>query len=469
VILRPYQTRDITRIRAEFARGKRRICYTAPTASGKTVLFVHAARKAVAQGQRVAILVHRVELVDQTCEALAEEEEIEYGVVAAGYPENPAALVQVCMVQTLARRLERLDGVKFLIVDECHHILAATWIALAAAVPNARILGVTATPERLDGKGLSAAFDALVIGPKVKDLIAEGWLAPFAIFAPEHQVDLKKLRSVAGDFALGPLAERMNTDTVTADAIAEYRKHLNRQSALVFCVTVKHSQRTARAFREAGINAVHLDGDTPARERRAIIARLGFEPLVVCNCGIIAEGLNVPVVGGIIMLRPTKSLALYLQQIGRALRPAPGKTHAVILDHAGNVYRHGFPDLEHAWSLEGRPKLRGKALVKRCPACGALIPAAARECPECGAEQPRPPAPPTRTGARPLLELDAMTAHEHWLATGSFNSVVKWAGQDETRLRQVAKARGYKPGWVYFRLQSAREANEDTLMRAIWG
>jgi DNA repair protein RadD len=468
MILRDYQQRDIARLRQEFARGRLRVCYCAPTGSGKTVLFVHAVRKAVAQGQKVGILVHRVELVDQTAEAL-EAEGIAYGIIAAGYPENPDALVQVAMVQTLARRPERLDGVRFLIIDECHHILAGTWAALAAAAPNARLLGVTATPERLDGKGLSAAFDALVIGPKVKGLITAGYLAPFAIFAPEKQVDLKRLRTVGGDYALGQLAERMSTDAVLADAIEEYRKHIAGQSALAFCATIKHSQATARAFRAAGINAVHLDGDTPTAERRDIIARLGTEPLVVTNCGIIAEGLNVPVVGGVIMLRPTKSLGLYLQQIGRALRPAPGKERAVILDHAGNVFRHGFPDMDHPWSLEGRPKKKGKALVKRCAGCGALIPAAARECPQCGAQQPRPAAPPAKPGSRPLVELDALDAHERWLATGSFHAVVEWAGFDEARLRQVAKARGYKPGWVYFRLQAAREASEDALMRTVWG
>ena len=468
MILRDYQQRDIAAIRTLFTQGKRRICYAAPTGSGKTVLFVHAARKAVQQGLSVAILVHRQELVDQTCEALAAEG-IAYGIVAAGYPENADALVQVCMVQTLVRRSERLQDVKFLIVDEAHHILAATWSALAAAVPKARLLGVTATPERLDGKGLSTAFDTLVVGPTVKELIAVGWLSPFVVFAPEHQVDLKRLRTVAGDYALGELANRMNTDIVLADAIAEYRKHLDGQSALAFCVTIEHSRATARAFRAAGINAVHLDGDTPTGERRDIIAHLGgAEPLVVCNCGIIAEGLNVPVVAGVILLRPTRSLALYLQQIGRALRPAPGKQRAVILDHAGNVYRHGFPDLEHTWSLAGRPKKRGKALVKRCSSCSALIPAAARECPECAAAQPLPAAPPGRPVSRPLLKLDAMTAHERWLATGSFKSVMNWAGLNEARLHEVARARGYKSGWVYYRLKTAREASEDELVRAVW-
>jgi DNA repair protein RadD len=467
MIPRDYQAHDLERIRSAFAAGARRVCYAAPTGSGKTILLVHAARRAVQLGFSVAIIVHRQELVDQTCEALTAEK-VEYGIIAAGYPEDPNAWVQVCMAQTLSRRPERLKGVEFLIVDETHHILAVTWALLVAAAPEAYVLGVTATPERLDGKGLGAIFDTLIVGPTVKQLIAERWLSSFVMFAPERQADLHHVRTIAGDYALGELANRMNTDVVLTDAITEYRKHLDGQSALVFCVTIEHSRATTRAFRAAGINAVHLDGDTPAKERRDIIARLGgTKPLVVCNCGIVSEGLNVPVVGGVILLRPTKSPALYLQQIGRALRPAPGKQRTVILDHAGNVFRHGFPDLEHPWSLAGRPKKRGQAPVKRCPDCGALIPAAARECPECGAVQPLPAAPPGRAVSRPLLELDAMTAHERWLATGSFKAVTDWAGKNEARLREVARARGYKPGWVYHRLKWDRDQAEYAFLKAI--
>ena len=342
MILRDYQQRGIADIRRLYSQGKRHVCYCAPTGAGKTIFFVDVAQKAAARKRRVVITVHRQELVEQTVEALADEG-IEFGVIAAGYPENPDALVQVAMVFTLANKLEQLDGVELLIIDEAHHILAATWMAILAAALNAHVLGVTATAERLDGKGLHATFDALVVGPTVKELIAREYLSPFVVFAPERPVNLKHLRSMAGDYALNQLADRMNTKVVLDDVIAEYRKHLAGQSALAFCVTIKHSRAAAQAFRDAGIEAVHLDGDTPAAERRAIIARLESEPIVVCNCGIIAEGLNVPSVAGVILLRPTKSLGLYLQQIGRALRPAPGKTRAVILDHAGNVYRHGFP------------------------------------------------------------------------------------------------------------------------------
>jgi DNA repair protein RadD len=455
--LRSYQEKDFSGIRSQFLQGARAVCYAAPTGSGKTVVFLQAGRRSAERGQRVAIVVHRQELIDQVCAALTAEK-IEYGVIAAGRPENLNALVQVCMAQTLAHRLDRLAEVRFLIVDECHHVMAATWLAILSAAPQARVLGCSATPERLDGRGLASVFDALVIGPSVKELIADGWLSPFVVYAPERLVDLKGARMVAGDYALGDLARRMNADAVLNDALIESHKHLTNRSAIVFCVTIEHSRTVARFFRAAGIRAQHLDGDTPAAERRRLIEQLATgEVELIANCGLISEGLDICSVGGVILLRPTKSLALYLQQIGRALRPAPGKQRAIILDHAGNVFRHGFPDLEHARSLEGRPKKRGKALVRRCPECGALIPISARECPECGAEMAtNAPVKPVAT-PEPLVELDPATAHERWLATGDFRAVTRWAGTDETRLREIAQARGYKPGWIYHRLRNHRQ------------
>ena len=466
MILRPYQRNGITAIRALFLQGCRRVCYAAPTGSGKTILFCHAAKKAVENDQRVAVIVHRQELVDQTCAALAAEG-APYGVIAAGYAENLAAPVQVAMVQTLVRRPDRLGEIALSVIDECHHGMAATWRAMLELTPKARVLGVSATPERLDGKGLKEIFDALVMGPSVKELIADGWLSAFVVYAPEHVVNLKGARTVAGDYALGDLARRMNDELVIADAVREYRERLGGQSAICFCVTIEHSQAVARAFRAAGITARHIDGDTPAAERRQLIEQLANgEISVLCNCGLIAEGLDVPSVGGVILLRPTKSLALYLQQIGRALRPVPGKARAIILDHSGNVFQHGFPDLEHAWSLDGRPKKRGKALVRRCPECGALIPISVHECPECGADL-RPPAPAPRTVPEPLVELDPATAHEHWLAHGNFKAVVEWAGDDVARLHAVARARGYKPGWVYYRLKVQQDAADNAVLSAV--
>jgi DNA repair protein RadD len=446
--LRDYQDLDVVRIRTLFAQGYKRLCYQGATGSGKTVMFVFIARAAVARGRRVIVLVHRVELIDQTCEALAAAG-VQFGAIAAGYAEDPDAAVQVAMAQTLVNRLDRLRDIHFLIVDECHHVAATTWCTiLAALAPDTAVLGVSATPQRLDGRGLNEAFEHLVIGPSVKDLIAAGWLAPFVVYAPERMVNLKGLRTVAGDYAVGDLARRMS-GIVISDAITEYHKRLAGKRAIAFCTTIEHSREVARQFRAAGIHAEHLDGDCPRNERRTILARLQTgATAIVTNCNLIGEGLDVPALDGVILLRPTKSLAVFLQQVGRALRPAPGKHRAVILDHSGNALQHGLPDLEHTWSLEGRPKTKGPALVRRCPECGALIPISGRTCPECAAELT--PAVKVRMPA-PLIELDPATAHERWLATGPFNAVTRWAGRDEQRLHAIAAARGYRPGWVWHR------------------
>jgi DNA repair protein RadD len=360
IVLRPYQDKGIADIRSLFQKGYRKVCYVAPTASGKTVLFCHLAHKITAAGQRIAVIVHRQELVDQTCKALTAEG-LEFGIIAAGYPEQPNAPVLVTMAQTLVNRLDRLTGIAYLIVDEAHHVVAGTWRAILASTPSARVLGVTATPERLDGAGLREAFEVLVLGPTVKELIAAGWLAPFTVYAPERLVDLKGARTVAGDYAVGDLARRMSADFVLDDALTEYRKHLENKTAIAFCTTIEHSRTVARFFRSAGIEAQHLDGDTPSNERRGLLASLATgEVKIISNCALIAEGLDIPSVDGVILLRPTKSLSLNLQQIGRALRPSPSKSRAVVLDHAGNVYRHGLPDLEHQWSLDGRPKKKAR-------------------------------------------------------------------------------------------------------------
>jgi DNA repair protein RadD len=214
IILRPYQEKGIVDIRGLFQKGHRKVCYTAPTASGKTVLFCHLANKITAAGQRVAVIVHRQELVDQTCKALTEEG-LEFGTIAAGFPERSDASVLVAMAQTLVNRLDRLAGIAYLVVDEAHHVVAATWRAILVGAPNVRVLGVTATPERLDGAGLREAFEALALGPTVKELIAAGWLAPFTVYAPERLVNLKGARTVAGDYAVGDLARRMSADFVS--------------------------------------------------------------------------------------------------------------------------------------------------------------------------------------------------------------------------------------------------------------
>jgi superfamily II DNA or RNA helicase len=455
VILRPYQREDIERIRAAYANGAQRVLYQAPTGSGKTVLFAVVVASVAERGKRVTILGHRDEIVRQICDALSEIG-VPHGIIAAGYAESPLLPVQVASVATLVRRLDRLvEAPDLLVPDEAHHAAAATWGKIIDAVPQAKILGVTATPQRLDGKGLADIFDELIIGPSVESLIAQGYLSPFTTYAPERRLDLSHVRTLAGDFAGDQLAEIMSDGVIITTAVDEYVRLCPGVPAIAFCVDIQHSELVAAAFMARGFRASHVDGTTPHASRRALIAALATgEVQVLCNCGLISEGLDVPTVTAAILLRPTKSLALHLQQVGRALRPAPGKAKALILDHAGNTYRFGPADLERAWSLEGRAgKGEAPPPLQRCFGCGALIPAAAMICSECGTvlRVPKPKAPHVERASATLVATDR-------LRTMTYKQVLAWAGGDRDRLRLVAAARGYKPGWVYYRLQELAEA-----------
>jgi superfamily II DNA or RNA helicase len=602
--LRPYQQKGVADLRTAYANGHRRVCYQAPTGSGKTILFTAIIDGATARGNRTLILGHRQEISEQIDVALTDLG-LEHGFIAAGYPENPDAPVQIASVATLVRRLDRLGDIDLIVVDECfpagtlidgmpieclrvgdfvrsfnheigciercritqvfcnqpkhlvtvrlcdgraitctanhpfytphgyvaaaalssrsevlsntewarvdsvevhqqasdggfgglcrdglvynievegnhnyfvddvlvhncHHCPASSYLkilAAAGALPDAEIggglglaadhkrpaiLGVTATPERLDGKGLDDIFDHLVIGPTVEELIAEGWLAKPICFAPAKLPNLSGIKTRMGDYEIGALGDRMGKPIVIQSAVDEYERLCNGAPAIAFAVDIRHSQQVVAAFQARGIRAAHIDGDTPKDERRRILAALATgEIQVVGNCGLISEGLDVPGVHAAILLRPTKSLALHLQQVGRALRPAPGKDKAKILDCEGNVFEHGPPDAPHAWSLAGRDKETERAereLQRRCPECGAIIPLGSWHCLECGAVL-REPVP-----GRVEVETHLVPAER--LAVMTYQQALLWAGRSEARLRLVAQARGYKRGWVWHVLQN---------------
>jgi superfamily II DNA or RNA helicase len=457
-VLRDYQARDVERIRAEFGAGRRCVCYQAPTGSGKTVLFAYIIyHAAVTLGHRVYVLAHRDEIVQQISRAL-ELLEVPHAVIAAGYPLERQAHVQICSVATLVRRMHLLDPAPdFFVVDECHHSVAGTWSKILAACPQTKILGCTATPERLDGKGLEDIYQSLVIGPSISELVEKGWLSKFVTYAPAKKPDLSHVHTVAGDYNVRELSGIMSKTVVIQAAVDEYVKRCAGVPAIVFAVDIGHSQLVTNAFLQAGFRAAHVDGDTPRELRRQLIDSLGNgQTQVLSNCGLISEGLDVPVVAAAILLRPTQSLALYLQQVGRGLRPSPTKERTIILDHAACCHEHGLADSERAWSLKGRPKKKAAdgPLVRVCPQCGAVNPLAAFQCVECG-YQLREPINYDEVGGE-LVEMtkdtvEAKTLEE--LAAMSYSACVRWAGTNRMRLEQVRLARNYKKGWIWHQLQ----------------
>ena len=383
--LRPYQQQAINDLRLAYRGGARAPLLVAATGAGKTIILAAITQAVAARGRRVLILVHRRELIRQASAKLTQAG-VNHGIIAAGFEPSDHP-VQVASVQTLARRLERQHWQPDLIViDEAHHAIAGTWTNVISHWPNSLLLGVTATPVRQDGRGLGAMFDRLVLGPSTAELVAAGYLTPVKIYAPPQVADLTGIRTRAGDYANDQAAAAMTRPTVTGDAITHYQRITAGQPAIAFCCNVNHATTVSDAFNAAGISAATLLGNTTDRD--AIVARFAAGELqVLVTVDVVSEGFDCPGAAVAILLRPTQSEGLYLQQVGRVLRPAPGKPHAIILDHVGNVHRHGFPDDHRDWSLDDRLRT-GKGgppapCVRTCETCFAAF-APAPQCPVCG-------------------------------------------------------------------------------------
>lgn len=447
--LRDYQTAIAADVRRAYGAGHRAPLLVAPTGSGKTVLFSYIASRAASRGNRTLILVHRQELLTQTSRTLARFE-VAHGLIAPGQ-ERTKDPVQVASVQTLVRRTARMAWQPSLIVvDEAHHCTAATGHGrILAHFDGARVLGCTATPSRLDGKGLGIQaggfFDALVLGPSVADLVAQGYLSRPVVYAPKTQLDLSGIRTLAGDYEQGALAVAMDRPAIHGDAVRHYAKFCDGAPVIAFCVSVAHAQHVAEAFSQAGYQAASIDGTLDDRTRRQRIEDLGSGKLhVLTSCEIISEGTDVPRVAGAILLRPTHSLSLAIQQIGRALRPFPGKERAVIIDAVGNTLRHGHPLEDRQWSLARKPRRQrqeadDKTSLKVCPQCEcahALAPA----CPECGHQYPVQP----REIEQVAGDLVEVAPDDRRLQAR--REQAQCASLDD--LKALAAARGYRPAWA---------------------
>ena len=385
--LRPYQDEMIASTRARLMAGCRRVLMQAPTGAGKTALTAHMLGKASSKGKRSWFIVHRRELVAQSLLAFRKAD-IECGVIAAGFPRDPQAPVQIASIQTVARRLQDVAPPDMIAWDECHHIAAASWKAVFDYFPRAIHVGLSATPMRLDGRGLNEYFDDMILGPSTAWLIENGYLSPFRCFAPPA-VSMEGVHTRGGDYATDELAAKFDKPSITGDAVSHYLKLCAGKRAVVFACNIEHSRHIALQFESQGVPAVHVDGNSDNNDRDEAIRQFrAGEIKVLTNVDLFGEGFDLPAIECAILLRPTQSVGLYLQQVGRALRTFEGKTEAIILDHAGNVYRHGLPDTERVWTLKGREKQKKSAEkvtpVRMCPKCFAALPAATKKCTQCG-------------------------------------------------------------------------------------
>ena len=457
VALRAYQQTALDAVRAAYAQGKRAPLLCSPTGSGKTVIFAAITEGAARKGKRVLILVHRRELLTQCSRALDELGE-PHGLISPHYKQTNDA-VQVASVQSLARR--NILAPDLIVIDEAHHSVAGSYQKTLQRWSSAKRLGVTATAGRTDGRGLGDVFDSLILGPSVAQLIKDGYLSRPIVYAPPNTLDIAHIRHRAGEFDAAASAALLDRASICGDVISHYKKLCDGKPAIAFCATVAHAHHVAEQFAAAGLKVAVLDGQTEDALRRGMIRDLGSGALnVLTSCDVVSEGLDVPRVFAAILLRPTESTGLFLQQCGRVLRPYPGKPHALILDHVGNCLRHDMPDADREWTLDGSKQGKAKGdgdavqRMKMCHGCYAMNHLWRSNCEQCGHV------------FEPQRELPKQVEGELVEVTEAQKRALRWKAKSEvsgarTReaLQAIAQSRGYKSGWVDFMLR-ARAKNK---------
>lgn len=392
VSLRPYQQDAVEHLRGVLRHGARRVVLVAPTGAGKTVIAVHVVLEALRKNKKVLFVAHRRELLDQTATKLGSAGLATHHVsVLRGDDKRfrPTAPVQIASIDTLRARQVHLAA-DLVILDECHRSLSASFLALAQSYTGSVLLGLTATPWRLDGRGLAELYEHLVVAADVPTLIAQGYLVTPRVFTHPQKPDLRDVRLRGGDYDEQDLARAMDRAVLIGSVVEHWVRHAANARTLVFAASVQHSQHLAAAFVAAGIAAEHLDGTTPATERAAVLHRLHTgETRLVTNCGILTEGYDEPRVKVVVLARPTKSWTLYRQMVGRAMRPDPELPElrmCLVLDHAGCAHEHGLPQDPQDYTLQPRRR-RGagsEVPVRSCPECYAVLPGGTLTCPECG-------------------------------------------------------------------------------------
>ncbi len=405
-----YQLRMLLELVEHIRAGRRRILLQLPTGGGKTFL----ATALLGSASAAQFIVHRKELIEQTSRAFWRAG-IAHSFVAADKPMDLDAAVLLCGIATLAKRMGVVLPPDMIVVDEAHHVVANSWREVVDANPDAIIVGLTATPERLDGKGLGEFFEVMVLGPPPAELIARGFLSPFDYYAPSRP-DMTGVGTVGGDWNKAGAAAAMDRPTLIGDMVEHYLRLAAGQPGIVFAASREHSRNLVEAFRGNGVRAIHVDGSMSAKERERADAMFKARDVdLMSNVDLFGEGYDVPGIVYTGLGRPSKSQAIIRQQWGRNLRAvyAPGmplatdadrlaaiaagpKQRGIMCDHAGNWQTIGaLPDWDYPWDLGGRVKgAKGAGCnddadpIHQCAVCYRVTPSIVRVCPGCGHEFP---------------------------------------------------------------------------------
>lgn len=438
-----------------------RILAVLPTGAGKSTVFSRFVQICVRNRKRVLFFVHSRELVEQFAQRLMVQFEIPSGIILSGKPTNKKRAVQVASVQTLVRR--ELPPADVIIIDEAHRAKANTYTRILEKYQTAKVIGLTATPFRTDGKPLGDVFQKIIHPVKIGELIKMGFLVGTKVYTPKVSVDTSGIKTRQGDFDTSQLAERFMQDAVFTGVVENYKKHADGMKMVCFSINVKHSKTTCDVFNAAGIPSVHLDGKTPKNEREAAIrAFKAGKVKVLHNVNLFIEGFDVPDTDGVILNRATKSEMFYVQMVGRGLRPAEGKTHCIVLDHGENTMRHGFVEHYDEAPFSLGEKRETKNRVKKCKAegCeqgymrykGTRDGISMYKCDCCGTEDNSPAA--RRDGRMQkiidgqefqLLEREVLIVDRFERMTWK---TIKKGRVPLSQLRILGKVKGYKNAWA---------------------
>ncbi len=435
-----YQQKLVDQARSELAKGNNSVLLISPAGSGKSVVIAEIVRLTTAKGGRVMFTVHRQELVKQIIQSF----------------KNNDVDLSLCTIMTVGKiknRMNHLPKPNLIITDETHHSKAKTYRQIYEYYSDIPRLGFTASPWRMNGAGFNDIYDAMVEGPTVEWLIAHNKLAPYQYYSVKLVDDTKLKKSSTGEYTNKSIDDAIGK-TIFGDVVKTYQEKANGRKTIIYAHDIEYSKQIAETFRQAGVAAVHCDSKTPKGERNKIMRDFKSGKIkILSNVDLISEGFDVPDCSCVIMLRPTASLVLDIQQSMRCMRYQPNK-QAIIIDHVANYKKFGMPDTPREWSLTGWKKNKKKnnagdgPPLKTCNHCWAVVPAQCRICPVCGKE----------------IEIDADGMQEDKSAkiekisefkfTTKYDQVnlAKKKPEDATNLKELyamADAKHYKKGWAY--------------------
>lgn len=436
--LHDYQQKLVNKSRQLLAGGASGVLIVSPAGSGKSVIIAEIARLATNKKNHVLFIVHRKELAEQ---------------IEQTFLQNNVDLDYVT-IETVGRAKNRLDEMAapdLIITDESHHSRAKTYKTIYDYYPQALKLGFTASPWRMNGKGFADIYDEMVEGPDVSWLIENEFLAPYRYFAPTI-ADIKALRrNSTGDYSQRSMDNAFK-NAIWGDVVEHYQKLADGQQAILYAHSIAASEAIADEFNGQGIVARHVDGSTPKKQREAIMEQFKAGDIkVLTNVDIVSEGFNVPDCTCVILLRPTQSLVLHIQQSMRSMRYKPDK-QATIIDHVANYTLHGLPDTEREWMLKdwktpSAKSEKNKSPTRVCEACYAVVPSKELKCPICGYE--------IELEKKKPIKKEVVDVELKEIKAFTFTTQYKKRKNELETLEDYyiyAKENGYKESWIKFQM-----------------